>query len=158
MILTGVAMVLYYFGHQYSGVAIYLLAVFSDAADGMIARKCDLITAWGKMLDPLADKVICLPPMAFFANGGQLSVGLVIIFATIELIGQFGVRGILAYLKKDMAANDYGKVKTVTAFILIISVFVFQDVNINFIQNSAMLILCVLASCSVLFKIIPAKS
>lgn len=110
-------------------VIIFALAAFTDFLDGYIARKYNLVTDLGKLLDPIADKILvcaalfCLAatnPLqgissgsSFFANGGYVifAVSGTIILARELLIS--AVRMIAATKGVVVQANIYGKVKTV---------------------------------------------
>lgn len=57
-------------------LSLYLLAMLSDAADGMLARKLNQITSAGKLLDPIADKLCMLTMLFLFAQDGQIPLWL----------------------------------------------------------------------------------
>ena len=63
-LLVGVFPYLYFHqGLAYNKVwafAVFLLAGATDVLDGFIARRCNLITKWGKLMDPLADKLMMI--------------------------------------------------------------------------------------------------
>lgn len=65
-------------GSMRSALLVYMMAMLSDAADGCIARRTGQITAVGKLLDPIADKLCLLTLLALFASDGQIPVWLVI--------------------------------------------------------------------------------
>lgn len=103
-------------GDSRSALAVYLLAMLTDAVDGFIARRFDQITALGKLLDPIADKLSLLTLLGLFVADGQIPPWLLKIVLIKEAIlitgGAVALRrGIVVY------ALPIGKVTTV-AFIL----------------------------------------
>lgn len=103
-------------GDSAGTLALYLLAMLTDAMDGLIARRFNQITALGKLLDPLADKLSLLTLMGLFVADGQIPPWLLTIVLVKEAIliagGALALnRGIVVY------AMPIGKVTTV-AFIL----------------------------------------
>ena len=98
---------------------IFILASLTDAADGHIARKYNLITDLGKFLDPLADKLLVISIMLAFINLGRLSAWIV----RIVILREFAVSGlrmIAASKGEVVAAKMMGKIKTVTQMIALI--------------------------------------
>lgn len=63
-------------GDSMGALLLYLIAMLSDAADGMLARKLNQITSAGKLLDPIADKLCMLTMLSLFAADGQIPVWL----------------------------------------------------------------------------------
>ena len=77
-------------GNMRGALIVYLAAMLSDAADGVIARRYGLITSVGKLLDPIADKVSLLTVLALFTADGQIPAWLlyaVILKEAILIIG-----------------------------------------------------------------------
>ena len=101
-------------------LAIFSIASYTDHLDGKIARRDNLITAFGKFADPLADKILVLSVMLILVEDGRLPAWIPIIV----LFREFVVSGyrLIAVEKggKVIAANIWGKVKTVTQMIAII--------------------------------------
>ena len=101
-------------------LAIFSIASYTDHLDGKIARRDNLITAFGKFADPLADKILVLAVMLILVENGKLPAWIPIIV----LFREFVVSGyrLIAVEKggKVIAANIWGKVKTVTQMIAII--------------------------------------
>ena len=95
-----------------AATAVFVIAILTDLADGHIARKYNLVTDFGKLWDPVADKA--LTGAAFVSLGilGELNW---IIIALI-LIREWGITWLRAAIAKYgiMAANRGGKLKTVT--------------------------------------------
>lgn len=69
LLLVPVYIALFVRGHKYPALAVFVVASVTDLFDGMIARKYNLITDLGKLLDPFADKVMVLTAMFSMAIG-----------------------------------------------------------------------------------------
>ncbi|MFC1532856.1 CDP-alcohol phosphatidyltransferase family protein [Thermodesulfobacteriota bacterium] len=108
-------------GQHTWGILLFTISAVLDGVDGLIARRCDQITPLGEELDPLCDKLTYLPPIIFFAYRGLMNVPAVYVFLIIEASGQFLVRYIIKrFTKFSVAANNFGKIKAVLCFALII--------------------------------------
>ncbi len=107
------------------GVAIFAIAAYTDRLDGKIARNHQLITTFGKFMDPLADKLLVASALLM-----AIELHLVPAFIPILIISrEFMVTGIrlLAISEgKVIAASPLGKLKTVFQIILIIAIFLFD--------------------------------
>ena len=107
--------------------AIFVLASLTDKLDGYLARKNNQITAFGKFLDPLADKILVLAAMIMLVEMAKLPAWIPIIV----LAREFMVSGyrLIAIEKggKVIAASKWGKLKTVTQMLAI--TLAFLDLN-----------------------------
>jgi CDP-diacylglycerol---serine O-phosphatidyltransferase len=151
---------LYFVTGQYTlGILLFTISAVLDGVDGLVARKCDLVTEFGEQIDPLCDKLTYLPPMLFFAAEGRLNVETVWVLILIETSGQFLVRYIIKkFTKFSVAANNFGKIKAVLCFSLIIYCAILKDdLKIPDISKQ-MLQLCIIMSiASIVFKSIPNR-
>ncbi|MCR5415793.1 MAG: CDP-diacylglycerol--glycerol-3-phosphate 3-phosphatidyltransferase [Pseudobutyrivibrio sp.] len=98
---------------------IFIVASLTDMLDGKIARKYNLVTNFGKFMDPLADKLLVCSAMICLISTGQLSAVFVIIIVAREFIIS-GFRLIAAENGIVIAANIFGKLKTVSQMVMII--------------------------------------
>ena len=98
---------------------IFIAASLTDMADGKIARKYNLVTNFGKFMDPLADKLLVCSAMICLIQTKQLAAWFVIIIVAREFIIS-GFRLIAAENGIVIAANIFGKLKTVSQMIMII--------------------------------------
>ena len=98
---------------------VFILASLTDAADGKIARKYNLITDLGKFLDSLADKILVISIMLAFIELGRLSAWAVMVIILREFAVS-GLRMIAASRGNVIAAKMIGKIKTVTQMIALI--------------------------------------
>ncbi len=102
---------------------IFLIASFTDFLDGYIARRDNLITDFGKFMDPLADKLLVCSAFILFVGEGSLSSWVVIIIIAREFIIS-GFRLVAADNGIVIAASWWGKLKTVSHMILCIVLIV----------------------------------
>lgn len=157
---TGMAMVgfflYFYTGYQPVAIIIFTFAAILDGVDGIVARNCDMVTEWGEVLDPLCDKLTYLPPLVGFAYTGILSIKLVWILVAVELFGQFFARRILSLLSYSVAANNFGKIKAIICFALVIFCALLDaNPGVVNIGDAVLLASIVLSAASVVFKFIP---
>ena len=113
-------------GVRWAATVVFVLAMLTDLADGHIARKHNLITDFGKLWDPIADKALT---GAAFVSLSILTLSpgrpeLPWVFTIIILVREWGITWVRDRLKKQgviMPANKGGKAKTVTqAFALLL--------------------------------------
>ncbi len=104
---------------RYIAVIIFCVASFTDYLDGHIARKYNLVTNFGKFMDPLADKLLVSAAMICMIELGMLPAWVVIIIISREFIIT-GFRLIAAEGGLVIAASWWGKIKTVTQMAMII--------------------------------------
>lgn len=159
---TGIAFLgffLYFFSpYQALSIFIFTFAAILDGVDGVVARGCNLVSRLGEWLDPLCDKLTYLPTMIGFAYTGILSPKLVWILVVIELVGQFFARRILARLKVSGAANNFGKIKAIICFALVI-LCALMDANPGMLNigNWVLGACIVLSAASMIFKFVPNR-
>ena len=111
--------------HYLAAGLIFGAAAITDAFDGKIARRDNLVTDFGKFADPLADKILVISVLVCFVKFGLCgAVPLVII--VLREFAVTSVRLVAAANGKVIAANMWGKVKTVSQIIAIVAVFVMQ--------------------------------
>ena len=104
---------------------LFCLASFTDFLDGHIARKYNLVTNFGKFMDPLADKLLVLTALIYLSERGKLvAFGVELGFAvTIILAREFAVTGLRLLAANNncvIAASKMGKSKTVSQMFMII--------------------------------------
>lgn len=99
-------------GHAWISLIIFVLASLTDMADGKIARKYDLITNFGKIMDPLADKILVYSAFCLMTADAKLPAWSLIIILFREFLVA-GVRTVAASSGIVIAADMAGKIKTV---------------------------------------------
>ena len=116
---------------------IFIIASITDKLDGSIARKNNIVTDFGKFLDPIADKILVLAAMIILVEVNKLPAWIPII----AIFREFVVSGyrLIASTKggKVIAASIWGKLKTVTQMIAIIMMFLDKYAFGEFIPNHA---------------------
>lgn len=98
---------------------IFSGAAITDAIDGHIARRDNLITDFGKFMDPLADKLLTASAFIAFVEIEYISSWVVVLIISREFLVS-GFRTLAASKGVTIAANAWGKIKTVFQMILII--------------------------------------
>ena len=98
---------------------IFIAASLTDMLDGKIARKYNLVTNFGKFMDPLADKLLVCSAMICLIPSGKLPTAIVIVIIAREFIIS-GFRLVASDNGIVIAANYWGKFKTVSQMAMII--------------------------------------
>ena len=104
---------------RYIALAIFIVASLTDLADGKIARKYNLVTNFGKFMDPLADKLLVCSALICFVEMELLPAWIVIIIISREFIIS-GFRLVASDNGVVIAASYWGKFKTTFQMIMII--------------------------------------
>ena len=104
---------------KWVALALFVIASLTDFADGYIARKYNLITNFGKFMDPLADKILTISGMICLIELGRIPSWIVVIIVAREFI-MSGFRLVAAENGVVIAANYWGKFKTTFQMIMII--------------------------------------
>lgn len=106
-------------GAMYIAAAVFVIAYFTDMLDGYIARKYNLITDFGKLMDPMADKLLTAAAMIMLTAYGLCSpIATFLTIARELIISAF--RLVSATQGVVIAAGKIGKLKTLTQFIGIV--------------------------------------
>ena len=108
-------------------LVIFAVAALTDLLDGKIARKYNLVTNFGKFLDPIADKVLTSAAFFLFMADGTIPAPWGVIVVTIIITREFAVSALrlLASSKgKVLAADIWGKAKTMVTMIALPVCFV----------------------------------
>ncbi|MBQ1207656.1 MAG: CDP-diacylglycerol--glycerol-3-phosphate 3-phosphatidyltransferase [Lachnospiraceae bacterium] len=104
-------------------LVLFVAASLTDLLDGYLARKNNLVTNFGKFMDPLADKLLVCSALICFAATRQLPAWMVIVIIAREFIIS-GFRLIASDEGVVIAASYWGKIKTVVQIIMIIAVII----------------------------------
>lgn len=117
--------------HYIVALAVFSIASLTDMLDGKIARKNNLITVFGKLLDPLADKMLTTAALLAFMREGWCSIWIVMIVLTREF-AVAGVRLIATAQGIVIPANYWGKAKTVSQMVFTIVIMFLAELNATF--------------------------
>lgn len=101
-------------------LVLFVIASLTDAVDGHIARKYNLVTDFGKFMDPLADKMLTTAAFLGLVYHGRASVVAVMLILTREFIVS-GIRLVAAGDGRVIAASVWGKMKTIFQMAAIIA-------------------------------------
>jgi len=104
-------------------LVLFIAAGISDFLDGQIARRQKLITNFGILMDPLADKILVCSAFIAFVDLKWISAWMVVIIVAREL-AITGLRLLAASKNVVLAAEGYGKHKTISQIVAIISILV----------------------------------
>ena len=117
--------------HYIVALAVFSVASLTDMLDGKIARKNNLITVFGKLLDPLADKMLTTAALLAFMREGWCSIWIVMIVLTREF-AVAGVRLIATAQGIVIPANYWGKAKTVSQMVFPIVIMLLAELDATF--------------------------
>ena len=102
--------------NRYIALAIFVVASVTDWFDGKLARKYNLVTNFGKFMDPLADKLLTIAAMVMFCQWGSFPAWALMIVLTREF-AVTGLRLVAVGKGKVIAAGWSGKVKTASTMV-----------------------------------------
>lgn len=132
---------------------MYGVASLTDAADGHIARSRNLVTNFGKFMDPLADKILNYSVMVLLIPEGLIPpVALVLI-----LFREFMVSGIRLSAAEQgtvIAANIWGKIKTTFQDVSLVVILVLRAVGVAFLPTLSAVLLWICAALTVVSGVI----
>ena len=105
--------------NKYIALALFCIASFTDFLDGHLARKNNLVTNFGKFMDPLADKLLVCSALICLSSLGKLATWIVLVIIAREFIIS-GFRLVASDNGIVIAASYWGKFKTVSHMAMII--------------------------------------
>ena len=111
-----VFIVVFMMGFRVAACIIFILASITDMLDGYIARKYDLVSNFGKLMDPLADKLLTMSAFIVLISSGDIAAWIVIVILGREFIIT-GMRQVAAAQGIVIAAGVTGQIKTITQMI-----------------------------------------
>lgn len=140
---------------KWIALAIFIIASLTDLLDGKIARKYNLVTNFGKFMDPLADKILTTAAFLCLMETGRItwyaSVAVMLILAREFMVS--GLRMLASTEGKVIAASMFGKIKTVAQMIVIIAAILLMNEK-WFIQGPAILVTNILVWISTIFTVL----
>ncbi|SHJ62810.1 CDP-diacylglycerol--glycerol-3-phosphate 3-phosphatidyltransferase [Dethiosulfatibacter aminovorans DSM 17477] len=131
IILAPVFVVVFFSGKENAynlALVVYVLASFTDFLDGYLARRYNLITELGKVLDPFADKVMLITVLICLYIWGRIPLVIPVVVVVKELF--MIVSGLILYLRKErmvIPSNIFGKSATVIFMLSIMLLMLYPD-------------------------------
>jgi cardiolipin synthase len=131
LILAPVFVLVFFSGKENAhtlALIVYIVASFTDFLDGYLARRYNLITELGKVLDPFADKVMLITVLVSLYIWGRIPLVIPIVVVAKELF--MIVSGLILYLKKErmvIPSNIFGKSATVMFMLSIVLLMMFPE-------------------------------
>ncbi len=122
-------------GYYYISGILFILASVTDMLDGYIARKYNLITNFGKIMDPLADKLLVSSAMICLVELGEIAGWMIIVILAREFIIT-GLRAVAAGEGIIIAAGTSGKVKTILQMVAL-SLILLRNWPFSYFTNLA---------------------
>lgn len=107
-------------------LAVFVTATITDALDGFIARKQNIVTDFGKLMDPLADKIMVMTAFVCFTATGILHPAITIIVMAREFFVT-GLRSVAVSKGRIVAADILGKVKTISQDVTAIVILIWRS-------------------------------
>ncbi len=153
LLLIPVIVVFIFIGNYTSAFVFFTISGITDIADGCIARKFNLISNFGKLMDPLADKLTQIATLASLVFTNIIPVWILLIVFLKEFIMICGASFLYG---KDVVVYSrwYGKLATVLFYIAIVISLLLKQFNLNDIWRNVDLGLYSLALVATIFSLI----
>lgn len=113
---------------QWTALALFCIASLTDMLDGQIARRRNLVTDFGKFIDPIADKLLVMSALVVLVGQNRMPSWVCIVILAREFIVS-GLRLVAAEGGKVIAAGWLGKIKTVLQMFAVILLLIFTPVS-----------------------------
>jgi cardiolipin synthase len=128
-LLVGVMAYLFMSGYAVWSMIVYLFAAATDLVDGYIARRFHQISNIGKVMDPIADKLMTITALVCMFLSNYLTTGILVVVIIKEALMVLG--GVLIYFvfKKVVYANLFGKIAAATYFLAIMLIYLHRYVS-----------------------------
>jgi len=134
----------------YVAGVVFVVAFATDALDGFIARKYNLVTNFGAFLDPIADKLLVTAALIVLTARGTIGAWIPVIIISREFLIT-GLRLLAANKGIVMSAGGFGKVKTISQSIAL-TMLLFQNFNVGILNavNAGLLLLYLAVALTIL--------
>ncbi|MBE6835935.1 MAG: CDP-diacylglycerol--glycerol-3-phosphate 3-phosphatidyltransferase [Ruminococcaceae bacterium] len=135
MVLTPIFLFVFLFEgiphHIFWGTVVFIIGSLTDFLDGHIARKYEMITVFGKLADPVADKMLTTAALLAFLEMNLCSVWIVMIILTREFLIT-SLRLVSTTQGVVIPANIFGKIKTASQMVFTIIIMLFIEAKAEF--------------------------
>ena len=138
ILLIPVFIVLYLIGRQGENiylmisVAVVALSGFTDILDGIIARKCNMVSDLGKVLDPVADKLTQAAVAICLAIDNPIVIPMFVVFAVKESAMMIGALTLYKSTeRRPISAKWYGKMSTVILYAVMMLIIIYTGMDNN---------------------------
>lgn len=128
IVLVPLLLVILYWGFPYSNwvaLFVFIVASLTDYLDGYIARSRNMVTDFGKFMDPLADKMLVVAAMCWFVQSGEMW-GWVLALVLLREFAVSGMRLVAVEQGRVIAAAWSGKIKTASTMVCICLMLAFN--------------------------------
>jgi cardiolipin synthase len=139
ILLVPVFVVLLLYGYSVAATVVFVAAGLTDVLDGYIARKYNCITTLGKIIDPLADKLIQASAFVCLWIMNYIPWWMPLIYLIKELLTVIGAYVVFKKKKSVVMSNFFGKLATVLVFAGIAAVLLFKDK----LSQTAVTVICI---------------
>ncbi len=150
--LIPVFIVLFYidagYWNYYIAALVFIAAALTDLFDGALARKNNIITNFGKLMDPIADKLLVSSALILLASIGRIHPVFVIVLIGREFIIS-GFRALAAAEGKVLAASSIAKAKTVTQIVMVVVVMLWDGWFCGWLETAGIALIWVSVALSV---------
>ena len=138
----------YFWGEEgrYIAATIFAIAALTDILDGYLARKWNQITDFGKLADPVADKMMQLSAIGCLCIGGRIQYWILLIYIVKELLLILGGLRLLNIRKYVVYSKWTGKIATVLLFVAVIVIMVTTEQILPKQYAGVLMTVCLIAT------------
>ncbi len=114
--------------HFLMGLTVFAIASFTDFLDGKIARKNNIVTVFGQLADPVADKILTTSALLAFMQFGLCNIWIIMIV----LLREFTITSFRLVATAQgvvIPANIYGKLKTISQMVFSLVIMLLSELN-----------------------------
>lgn len=140
VVVVPIFIVLFLFNFHLIAFVVFILAALTDLIDGQIARKYNLVSNFGKIMDPLADKILVYSAFCLMVENGLIPGWMLIVILTREFIVA-GMRTVAASEGLVVAAGMSGKIKTVLQMVAVPMLLLVPVISWQFWVTASMIVL-----------------
>lgn len=152
VLLIPLFMYLYFEGRYIYSTAVLLFSGLTDIVDGFIARRFNMISKLGKILDPLADKITQVAIAICLATHHTILIPLLIVFCVKELLMLIGAYVLLKKGLRPSESKWWGKIGTVIIYALLV-LFLISDIVPNIIPEWVLISTMCATAVSILYSL-----